>query len=153
MNLRLRCAIVLSAPAIAAPLVAAQPRPSCTQPLATATATERSYVNLNVRDFEGRVFFYVPEIKSSRNTFDPFQLWVVEGIYGRPFIQSSGSMDSATFERLRKSTNIRATALNVRGASESARATISRKSYVLELTVNVAASGADSVTARICRAP
>jgi len=62
-------------------------------------------------------------------------------------------MDDATFDRLRKSPNVKATPLSVRRPNESSRATISRQLYVLELTVNVKASGTDSVTARVCRAP
>jgi hypothetical protein len=125
---------------------------TCTQPLATATAAERSYANVGVREFDNRVFIYVPEIRSAGGSFDAFQLWIVEGVYGRPFVQTTGSMDQAAFERLRKSTNVRATPLNVRRSGDSLRATIARQSYTLDVTVRVASSGADSVSARVCGA-
>jgi anti-sigma-K factor RskA len=151
----IRCAVLMIAALATAAVASAgagEQNGGCTQPLATATAAERSYANVNVRDFEGRVFIYVPDIVSSRGNFDAFQLWVVEGIYGRPFVQSSGSMDQTAFDRLRKSTNIRATPLSVRRTDESLRATIARQNYLLDVAVRVASSGADSVTARVCRA-
>jgi hypothetical protein len=124
----------------------------CSQPLTTTTAAEGSYSIVNIRDFAGRVYLYVPAIRSSsKGTFAQFQLWVVEGVYGRPFVQTSGSLDQATFDRLRKSTNVRATGVSVARSGESKPVTIARQPFLLEIAVRVAASGSDSVTVKVCR--
>jgi hypothetical protein len=150
--IRVICSVFfLTAIALSSSAGAREQASGCTQPLATASAAERSYTNVNIREFDGRVFLYVPEIKSTGGNFDAFQLWVVEGVYGRPFVQSSGSMDQTAFDRLRNSTNVRATPLSVRRTGESLRATIARQPYVLDVAVKVASSGADSVTAKVCR--
>jgi hypothetical protein len=118
--------------------------------LATVNAAEGSYSSVNIREFEGRVFLYVPDISSSRSAFEPFELWVVEGIYGRPFVQAAGTIEKSAFDRLRKSTNIRATPVSIRRVNESTRATIARQPYLLDVAVKPAPNG-DSLTVRICR--
>ena len=135
---------------IAAPAPAFAQGSGCAQPLATVTLAERTYANVGVREFEGRVFLYVPEIKSSSRGFDAFDLWVVEGVYGRPFVQPSGPMEKSAFDRLRGNTNVRATAHSIRTAAQSLRASIARQNFLLDVAVK--AGGTDSVTARVCRA-
>ncbi len=141
-------------------LIAAGPSPGataeqgsgCSPRLVTTTAAERSYSIVSLRDFDGRVYLYAPEIKSSsRGAFEPFQLWVVEGVYGRPFIQASGPLDQVAFDRLRKSTNVRATAVSVSRSGESKPVTIARQPYLLETAVRAASSGSDAVTVNVCR--
>lgn len=124
---------------------------ACLQPLAAVSVPERSYALVNAKEFEGRVYLYAPEIQSSRGTFEPFQLWVVEGIYGRPFVQNSGPMDQAAFDRLRSNANIRATGLRIARSAESTRAMISRRPFILEVAVSVSPGGVDAVSARVCR--
>ena len=129
----------------------AQPLP-CSQPLVTTTAPEKSYAVVNVREFGGLVFLYVPEIKSARSGgFEPFQLWVVEGVYGRPFLQASGAMDQAAFDRLRKNTNVRARPISVARTGETRSLAVARQTLQFETTVRGAASGADTVTVKVCR--
>ena len=150
--IRVICVVfLLEAIVLASGALALEQASGCAQPLATASAAERSYANVSVREFDGRVFLYVPDIKSAGGSFEAFQLWVVEGVYGRPFVQASGSMDQSTFDRLRKSTNVLATPLSVRRSGESLRATIARQPYVLDVAVKVGSGGADVVTARVCR--
>jgi hypothetical protein len=130
--------------------VAAGQGKGCAQPLATVTVPERTYASVNVKEFEGRVYLYAPDIDASGRSFAPFQLWVVEGIYGRPFVQPSGPMDQAAFDKLRRSQNVRATPVALTRSGESARVTISRQPYLLEATVAVSSRG-DTVSARLCR--
>ena len=130
---------------------AGQATPPCRQPLARIAAPERSYANVNVREFDGRVYLYVPEIKAtSGQSFSPFALWVVEGIYGRPLVEASGPMDDAAFDRLRKNRNVRATPLTVSRSGETLRATMARQPAVLEVGVAVAAGGSDGVRVNVC---
>jgi hypothetical protein len=80
------------------------------QALASATVPQRSYVQLNVPAFEQRVYLYAPDIKSSfGGGFSAFTLWIVEGVYGKPFVQPTGSMDESAFEQIRTSRNVMAT--------------------------------------------
>ena len=142
--------VVLLAGIPAADLAIAQGT-ACPRPLASARAVERSYARIDVREFEGRVFLYVPEITASGSRFEPFDVWVVEGVYGRPFVQQAGPMDPPSFERLRASTNVRATAVRVTRTPASGRVTIARQLYLLDVTVQAGARGGDAVSAAICR--
>ena len=151
MTRAIRAAVVLLATLIPRESAVSAQRDACTQPLATPTVAERSYASIDVGEFEGRVFLYAPDIRASRGAFDPFDLWIIEGIYGRPFVQSSGGLDAAAFERLKKTSNVRATPLTIRRATETTRVLITRQNYVLDVSVRVSATGADSVAARICR--
>ncbi len=140
--------------ALSAAPVAAQPTPTCRQPLARVAAPERSYAVVPVRELDNRGYLYVPEIRpASPGTFAAFHLWIVEGVYGRPFVEPRGSMDAETFERLRRSRNVRATPLKVSRSGETFRVTMARQPFVLEVSVALARAGADTVTVSVCRAP
>jgi len=89
--------------------------------LTSVVVPQRGYAELNVPAFEQRVFVYVPDIGSSwGGEFKAFQLWIIEGIYGRPFVKANGLMDESEFERIRSSRNVRATAVPI-NAKEPAK--------------------------------
>ena len=92
-----------------------------------------SYAEVNAEPFGRRVFVYVPPFKGKG--FQPFQLWVVEGVYGRPFVQSSGVLDEASFAKLRASANVSATPVSVsRGdGTDVGRFMVSRVAYQLQV--------------------
>lgn len=126
---------------------------SC-QPLASVVVPQRSYAQVTVPAFEERVYLYAPDIKSGfGGGFSAFQLWIVEGVYGKPFVQASGSMDEQAFEQIRGSRNVRATAVPVERNAGQKRVpfTIGRQQFVLELQVNTSLGGTDSVAVKICR--
>jgi hypothetical protein len=131
---------------------AAQP-PVCAQPLATLTVPRSSYAVVNSAPFEGRVYVYVPEIKARGGSgFEPFQVWVVQGVYGNPFVQATGGLDQAGFDKLRQSPNLRATPVTTaRGdGSEWGQFRIAKDTYRVQvLTVN--ASKGSGVAVRVCR--
>ena len=131
--------------------VAAQ-SPGCPQPLVSAIVEENTFSVVNLAEFEGRVYLYATKIPRQPGRFEPFDLWVIEGVYGRPLVQSSGPMDPALFERLRKNSNVRATATRVQQNGQSGRVTIGRQTFVMEFSVAMPANRASVVTARICRA-
>jgi hypothetical protein len=137
---------------VTSPDGAAQSAGACAQPLATVTAEEQGYARVDVAEFDGRAFLYVPEIRAtSPGAFAPFQIWVLEGVYGRPFVESRGRMDQAAFERLRKSGNVRATAISVGRNGETGRATVARRPVVVVVNVSLSPRGTDTATVRICR--
>lgn len=147
-----RIALVLSCVLIALGATPVAGQPACRQPLAKVTVPERSYANVSVREFDGRVYLYAPEIRTaSPGTLAPFQLWIVEGVYGRPFVEPRGRLDDAAFERLRKSRNVRATPVKISRSGETLRVTMARKPFVLETTVALARSGDDTVSVSVCR--
>jgi hypothetical protein len=131
--------------------IGAQPA-ACPSPLATLSVPSSSYAEVTGDPFEGRVFVYVPPIVARGPGFQPFQLWIVEGVYGKPFVQSSGRLDSAGFDRLRGSQNVRATPVPVaRGdGSDAGSFRLGRNIYRVQ-AVRVAPAGGGSVQARICR--
>jgi hypothetical protein len=124
---------------------------ACRQPLVNVTAPERSYANLAIPDLEGRLFVYVPDIQSTNGGFTPFQLWIVEGVYGRPFVDQRGPMDGAAFERLRRSGNVRATPVGVGRNGQTQQVVVAKRPLVVEVNVAAGGKGGDTVTARICR--
>jgi hypothetical protein len=132
--------------ALALLLVLHRPAPAfaqqapCRQPLARADIAAGSYGVVNARPFEGRVFVYVPA--GSR------QIWVVEGVYGRPFGRTSGPLAASEFAALRSNRNIRATPVTVGRAdgSEGARVRVRKDTYV----VAVVGAGAGGVRVVAC---
>lgn len=136
-----------------APVEPAAQAPVCQAMLATLTVQRSSYAEVSGDPFEQRVYVYVPEVKATaRSGFEPFQVWVVQGIYGKPFVQATGSLDEAGFTRLRGSQNVRATPVNVvRGdGSDWGRFRLARNIYQVQvLSVNPSVAGA--VQLRICR--
>ena len=124
---------------------------SCKEPLAKDTIGVRSYARIDVKEFDGRVFVYVPDIKPSGAAFEPFDLWVIEGIYGRPFVQQAGPLEPAAFDRLRSSPNVRATAVRVARTPSTGKVSIARQPFLFDVTVQRAASGASTVLTAICR--
>ena len=139
--------VFIEAPASGAPAQTT----ACSEPLVTTTLPEKSYAAVNLREFGGLVFLYVPEIKSSRSgQFEAFQLWVVEGVYGRPFVQASGAMDQPAFDRLRTSTNVRTRPISIPRSGESRSMMVARQAFQFETTVRAAGSGADTVAVKVC---
>ena len=131
---------------------AAQPRPSCQQPLATLTATRFSYTQVEGDAFDHRVYVYVPQIKVGPGPgFEPFRVWVVEGVYAKPFIQAAGSLDESGFEQLRRSPNVRASPVAVAhgGGLDWGRFTLGKNIYQVQILSVNAAKGA--VQMRVCR--
>src|SRR5690606_21167446 len=124
---------------------------SCRQPLATVNVAERAYAAIDVPAFAGRVFVYVPDIRSSTRGFQPFALWVIEGVYGRPFVLPNGPMDDAAFQRIRTSRNVRATSTTVTRSGQAVRASLARQPYVFDVAVR-SSRGVDTVTVRVCPA-
>ena len=140
-------AVFIEAPAFGVPV---QTTP-CSEPLVTTTLPEKSYAVVNLKEFGGLVFLYVPEIKSLRSgQFETFQLWVVDGVYGRPFLQASGAMDQTAFDRLRRSTNVRTRPITIPRSGESRSMTVARQMFQFETTVRVVGSGADTVAVKVC---
>jgi hypothetical protein len=126
---------------------------SCS-PQVSVVVPQRSYAQLNVPAFEQRVYVYAPDIKSGwGGDVSAFQLWIVEGVYGKPFVQAKGSMDVSAFEQIRTSRNVRAIPVRVDGKNNQNRAavTIAKRQVSLELKVNTSFGGADSVLVSVCR--
>lgn len=129
------------------------PAPVCQEVLSTLTVPRSSYAEVGGVPFEGRVYVYVPEVKAATvSGFAPFQVWVVQGIYGKPFVQATGILDEAGFTRLRGSQNVRATPVNVvRGdGSEWGRFRLARNIYQVQV-LSVKPSGAGAVQLKVCR--
>ena len=125
------------------------------QPLVSLIVPQRSYAQLTVPDFEQRVYVYAPDIKSGfGGGFSPFNLWIVEGVYGKPFTQATGTLEESAFEQIRGSRNVMATSVPVDKNSLPKRApfTIGKQQFILELAkVNTSLGGTDSVSVNICR--
>jgi hypothetical protein len=129
---------------------------SCRQPLETLTVCQRCYQELTAAPFDsGRVFVYVPDIKSGVvSGFAPFKVWIVEGLYGKPFIKNSGTLDDSAWEQIRSSANVRATSADVpeKYKGKTAPFRYSKQSFVLEIMkVTTSWGGTDRVTIRVCR--
>lgn len=135
------------------PIESAAQTPVCPQPLATLTVPPSSYAVVTGSAFEGTVYVYVPEIKAQGGSgFEPFKVHIVEGVYGKPFVQATGSLDQAGFDKLRQSPNVRATPVTVvRGnGSEWGRFRIAKDTYRVQvLAVN--ASKGSAVVVGVCR--
>lgn len=143
------CRALLATMVAAANLAGAQPN-ACPQPLATVTVPEGTYAVVDGASFDGRVFLYVPEITARSGSFVPFDAWVVEGVYGRPFVQSRGTLSPAGFNRLKGNRNVRATAVRVAAGGTAGRVTIDRQTYTLVFDVRLASR--DAVRVALCRA-
>lgn len=128
------------------------------QPCQTVTSVvvaQRTYALLNVPAFDQRVYIYAPDIKSGwGGGFDAFTMWIIEGVYSRPFGQTSGALDERTFEQIKSSRNVLATAVLVprnSGATRT-RVTIRRQPFTLDVVkVNTSLGGTDTVTVNLCR--
>ena len=151
----MRAALVLVLSSVAAFGIGASAQGAPCQAVASVTVPQRGYAQLSVPAFEDRVYLYAPDIKSGwGGGFDAFTLWIVEGVYGKPFAQPTGSMEESAFEQIRTSRNVMATPVQV--AKDSGRAqtpfTISKQRFVLDLVkVNTSLGGTDSVTVNVCR--
>jgi hypothetical protein len=149
----MRHALLLLALVLSAPIESAAQAPACRQPLATLTVPQSSYAEVSGDPLERRVYVYVPAIKAGGGkAFAPFQVWVVEGVYGRPFVKATGDLDQAGFDKLRRSQNVRATPVNVvRGdGSDSGQFRIARETYRVQI-LKVIASKSAAVQVRVCR--
>jgi len=134
--------------------IASEQKAACPA-IASVTVPQRSYAQLNVPAFDQRVYLYAPDIKTSwGGGFAQFTLWIVEGVYGKPFVQPTGSMEPSAFEQIRTSRNVMATPVQI--AKDSGRAqtpfTIGKQQFVLDVVkVNTSLGGTDSVTVNVCR--
>ena len=140
---------------LVAPVTPAFAQGAPCQSVASVNVPQRSYAQLNVPAFEQRVFVYAPDIKTSwGGGFSPFTLWIVEGVYGKPFVQPTGSMEESAFEQIRTSRNVMATPVQVAKDSGPTRTpfTIGKQRYTLDLVkVNTSLGGTDSVSLTVCR--
>lgn len=140
---------------LVAPVTPAFAQSDRCQSIASATVPQRSYAQLSVPAFEQRVYVYAPDIKTGwGGGFSPFTLWIVEGVYGKPFVQPTGAMEESAFEQIRTSRNVMATPVQVAKDSGPTRTpfTIGKQRYTLELVkVNTTLGGADSVSINVCR--
>ncbi len=149
----MRHGLLLLAFVLCVPVGSAAQPPACKQELAKLNVPRSSYAEITAAPFQRRVFLYVPEIEASgASGFAKFQVWVVEGVYGRPFVQPAGSLDEAGFHKLRGSQNVRTTAISVaRGdGSEWGQFRIGRDSYRVQVQ-KVSAGPKGAVQARVCR--
>jgi hypothetical protein len=138
------------APAVISAAAAPQ-APACQQALATLTVTRGSYAVIPATPFERRVFLYAGDFKASGSGFTPFQVWVVEGVYGPPFPQATGTLAPPSFDKIRTNGNVRATPVNVsRGnTSDFARFRFGGVQYLVHV---VAVKTRElAVDVRICR--
>src|SRR5262245_15427099 len=104
-----RAAVLLLLISLWTPAAGARDQGAPCQVLASATVPQRSYAQLSVPDFAQRVYVYAPDIKSGwGGGFDAFTLWIVEGVYSKPFGQPAGSMEEKPFEQIRASRNVMA---------------------------------------------
>jgi hypothetical protein len=76
---------------------------------------------------------------------------VVEGVYGRPFLQANGAMDQAAFDRLRRNTNVRARPISISRSGDTQSMIVARQAIQFETAVRRAPSGADTVVVKVCR--
>jgi len=121
--------------------------------MTTMTVPRLSYGEVAGAVFERRLYVYVPEIMADgKPGFQPFKMWVVEGLYGRPFTRSAGRLDEDGFAKLRRSLNVRATPVLVaRGdGSDRAKFTFARATYQVQI-LDVDASKRGAVRLTICR--
>ena len=149
-----RAAVLLLLLCFCTPAIRAIEQGAPCQALASATVAQRSYVQLNVPAFEQRVYLYAPDIKSSfGGGFSAFTLWIVEGVYGKPFVQPTGSMEESAFEQIRTSRNVMATPVRVeKNGPLQTPFTIGKQRYTLDLVkVNTSLGGTDSVSVNVCR--
>jgi hypothetical protein len=125
----------------------------CRQTVATLTVPSSTYAEVGAKEFAGRVFVFVPEVGlTAPGRFRPFQLWIIEGVYARPFMQSRGSLAQSTFDALSKSRNIRATPVSVtRGDGSDAGAFRVRGTQYPVRVLGVAVSKGVSVDLAVCR--
>lgn len=151
----MRAALVLVLASVATSAITASGQGAPCQVAASVTVPQRGYAQLNVPAFEQRVYLYAPDIKSGwGGSFSAFTLWIVEGVYGKPFAQPTGSMEESAFEQIRTSRNVMATPVQV--GKDSGRSqtpfTIGKQRFVLDLVkVNTSLGGTDSVTVNVCR--
>ena len=119
----------------------------------TLTVCQRCYQELIVAPAR-LVFLYVPSVRGSiLGGFDPFTLSVLEGVYGRPFQQSKGSLVDKRVDSIGKSQHVKATSLAVNRKhykSKKLPFRTSKGSFSLEvLQVNTSWNNV-SVTVSVC---
>ncbi len=147
-------ALALGLSAMRAPTVvraAAPQAPACQQALSTVTVARASYAVIPAQVFQRRGFLYAGDFRASGSGFTPFQLWVVEGVYGPPFPQAAAALTQASFDKIRTSSNVRATSVTVSRGNASDNA-VFRFGGVQYLAHVVAVRPRDlAVDVRICR--
>jgi hypothetical protein len=147
--------LALLVAALSAPIHVVADQGGACKALTSLTVPQRTYAQVNIPAFGQRVYFYAPDIKSSfGGSFSAFTVWVIEGVYTKPFGQPTGSLEERAFERIRGSRNVIVTAVPVERNSNTKRTpvTIARQPYIVELVkVNTSLGGTDSVTLNLCR--
>jgi hypothetical protein len=133
-----------------------QPQPRCGTPIEREhSVCQRCYEQLDNEAFGKRVYLYVPDIKSKAlGGFDPFDVWIVEGVYGPPFLDYGGVFDQSKFERLQKTGNVVVTRVpvdkNRLGKAQSFK--VGKNAFQIEPTrVLTSFGGTDRVALKICR--
>jgi hypothetical protein len=119
------------------------------------TVCQRCYEQFDSQEFNKRVYVYVPDIKSKLlGGFDPFDLWIVEGIYGPPFLDYGGVFQQDKFEQLKNTGNVIATRIpvdkNALGKAQPFK--VGKSAFRIEpVRVETSYGGTDRVTLKICR--
>lgn len=129
---------------------------TCAGPDKRVSIVQRTYLELESLVPSGLLFLWVPDIKGGffSGPVQAFDIWVVEGIYGRPFPKKSDSFSDSRFERLRTSQNVIAKAIRVDPRSLPATTSFQygrNKTVMLRIEkVFTPWAGDDSVTVTVC---
>ena len=149
-------AIILGALLAANTVAQGQAPSACTAAIERDhTVCQRCYEQFDSQEFNKRVYVYVPDIKSKLlGGFDPFDMWIVEGIYGPPFLDYGGVFQQDKFEQLKNTGNVIATRIpvdkNALGKAQSFK--VGKNAFRIEpIRVETSYGGTDRVTLRICR--
>jgi len=148
--------LMLALTLAAATGIAAQTPVGCGTPIEREhTVCQRCYERLDAPSFKGKVYVYTPDIRSRVfGGYEPFSIWIVEGIYGPPFLDAGGVFDEAKFNQLAKTRNVVATQVPVDNTllGKARPFKVGKDGYRIELThVHTSYGGTDSVSFRICR--
>ena len=148
--------VLLAASTAGQPRPQSQPQPRCgTEFEREHTVCQRCYEQLDNDAFGKRVYLYVPDIKSRVfGGFDPFDVWILEGVYGPPFLDYGGVFDPSRFDQLKKTGNVVATRIpidkNRLGKAQSFK--VGKRVFQIEPTrVLTSYGGTDRVGLKICR--
>jgi hypothetical protein len=127
------------------------------------TIEQRRYVQIEPPILEAHpwLYVYVPDIDGHfiGPGYSDFQIWIIEGVYGNAFSQRRGAVNSADFERIRKSLNVKAESVTVRYDPVSGgvrrdpkRIPFGKDSLIVDVqAVTIRWFAPDFVTVRVCR--
>ena len=156
-----RLVLVLALVAVAQ--AASGQAPPCRDASPPLTVPQESYAQIARDGSADRVwlYIYVPDIKSrfGQVGFKPFDMWLVEGVYGRAFADTSGPMKESEFAMIRRSPNVKARPIKVRfddqtqsAARVSQSITVGKETLTIQVdAVTIGFFVADTVSVRICR--